>query len=298
MDEARQFRAKATDIENVVPAISTWDPEKVRRYRYTDLNSKRMTLEPAEFAHLDPHPMPKPVDREGYLKEENSDRYWASGLADWTNIRSAIDRFQTTSAPARLLDFGCASGRVLRHVLAQPNSIEEIWGCDLAPANVDWIKRHLPDTIQCVPNEVRPKLPFEDGYFDVVTAFSVFTHIDHEEIDWLRELKRITRTGGLLYLTIHNEATWKSLADRPGIREQLKSSDRFDCNPKFDSETLDGPLPQERFVIRKDLSDVYNCNVWHSDQYIHREWGKLFEILHIANNAHGNFQTPVIMRAP
>ena len=299
MDKAPQFRLKPTDIENVLPAISTWPAEKLRRFRYTNLDGDRVTFDPAEFARSDPHPMPKPIDREGYATEENSDRYWSSGFADWANVSTAVERYLASPSGYRVLDFGCASGRVLRHALqsvSQSDSPGEIWGCDLAPANVQWIKRHLPDQINCVENSAEPKLAFEDNFFDVVTAFSVFTHIDKEEIDWLLELKRIVRPDGILYLTIHNDATWSKIPERPATLRQFEHQNQFEDNVTTTAELLAGPMPQERLVFRKDHEAVYNCNVWHSDEYIRREWGQHLEILQIADNAHGNFQTPVIMR--
>ena len=300
MENERQFRTKATDIENVLPAISTWPREKLRRYRYTDLEGERVSLNPGDFAHLDPHPLPKPIDREGYATEENSDRYWVSGLADWRNITSAIQRYLGDASMVRLLDFGCASGRVLRHALTQPiettQAPVEVWGCDLAPANIAWIKKHMPSQLNCRVNSTDPKLPFDDDQFDIVTAFSVFTHIDENETNWLLELKRIVRSGGLLYLTIHNDATWSRAKDRPATIKQIEHQNTFDDNLKIVSEMLSKPMPKERIVFRKNQAEVYNCNVWHSDAYIRREWGQHFEILQIADNAHGNFQTPVIMR--
>ena len=297
MDDAHQFRTKPTDIENIVEAISTWPKEKLRRFRYTNLDGDRVTIDPAEFAHLDHYPIPKPIDREGYATEENSDRYWISGLADWLNVSTAIKRYLTDINRVRFLDFGCASGRFLRHALTQSGSTTDIWGCDLAPANIEWLKRYLPEEINGVVNSADPNLPFEDSSFDVITAFSVFTHIDQNESDWLLELKRVTRPGGILYLTIHNDATWSTIADRPATIKQFENQNKFDDNLHVTPEMMAGPMPNDRIVFRKDHEAVYNCNVWHSDDYIHREWGKHFEILHIADNGHGNFQSPVIMRA-
>ena len=300
MENEQQFRTKDTDIENVLPAISTWPREKLRRYRYTDLDGQRVPLDPRDFAHLDPHPLPKPIDREGYATEENSDRYWVSGLADWRNVTLAIDRHLGDVEEFRLLDFGCASGRVLRHALTQPNkptqAPAQVWGCDLAPANVAWMKKHLPSQLNCHVNSAEPELPFDNNHFDIVTAFSVFTHIDENETNWLLELKRIVRPGGILYLTIHNEATWNRAKDRPATIKQIERQNTFDENLQVDNEMLSKPMPEERIVFRKDHEAVYNCNVWHSDAYIRREWGQHFEILQIANNAHGSFQSPVIMR--
>lgn len=296
-NEARQFRDKPTDIDHVIPAVSTWPAEKLRRFRFTNLDGEKAVLEPSNDAAKDKYPLPMPVDREGYAALENSDRYWTSGLADWLNVSQAMNRYATKKEECRLLDFGCASGRFLRHALLQANSIVEPWGCDLAPANINWIKRHLPGAINCDINSNEPPLPYNDNQFDLVTAFSVFTHIDQLEIEWLQELNRIVCPGGLLYLTVHNDASWKVIANRPATIKQFEHQNTFNDNLQITPAMMAGTMPQERMVFRKDHEPVYNCNVWHSSDYIRREWAKQFKILHIADNAHGNFQTPVILRA-
>jgi SAM-dependent methyltransferase len=292
------IRQKKTDIDNVLPPVADWPAEKLRPFRYTDLDGDLITLAPQEFANRDTFPLPVPIDREGYATLENSDRYWSSGFADWANIQQAIKKHSTLAKQQtiRFLDFGCASGRVLRHALTTSGDSTEVWGCDFAPANFAWINRHLPDSINSIVNTAAAKLPFADDHFDIVSAFSVMTHIDHDEIEWLLELKRITQPNGLLYLTVHNDATWAKVIDRPATLKQIQNQNRFKDNMKIDEEMLRGPIPKERLVFRKGHSDVYNCNVWHSDAYLKRVWGEHFEILQIADCAHSKFQTPVIMR--
>ena len=53
-------------------------------------------------------------------------------------------------------------------------------------------------------NTILPYLPFEDRYFDVIYAGSVFTHIDDFAQTWFLELRRVLRAGGTLYVTIHD----------------------------------------------------------------------------------------------
>ena len=293
-----KYRNKPTSIDQTLPGVATWPPEKLRRYAFFDLDGNRTFIQPSEFASKDPYPLPMPVDREGYLKEENSDRYWASGLADWLNVAEAIQRYGNgLASTSSILDFGCASGRFLRHAAFQTAAPIQVYGCDLAPANIDWMKKHLPSSINKTVNSNDPCLPFKDSSFDIVTAFSVFTHIDKSEESWLLELKRVIKPDGLLYVTIHNEASWNRISYRPATIRQFEHQNSFEENLEVTPEMMSGSMPHERMVFRKDHELVYNCNVWHSNGYVAREWSKHFEILHIADNAHGNFQSPVIMRS-
>jgi ubiquinone/menaquinone biosynthesis C-methylase UbiE len=61
-----------------------------------------------------------------------------------------------------------------------------------------------------------PHVPYEDNYFDLIYAGSVFTHIADLADAWLLELKRILRPGGMLYVTVHDDHTLEVLrADFP-----------------------------------------------------------------------------------
>ena len=50
--------------------------------------------------------------------------------------------------------------------------------------------------------EVLPPTEFEAGSFDLIYAYSVFSHLSQEaHLRWLEEFKRILRAGGMLLLT-------------------------------------------------------------------------------------------------
>lgn len=289
-------REKHTDIENVLPPIADLvigQPHTT--LRYIDLDGGDHRFQYRDLIDKDPYPIPMPVDREGYCTLETSHQYWASGYCDWMNVEEAIKRFWTSARPPeKLYDFGCATGRFLRHVMTFSDL--EPHGSDLAPANVNWVKRHLPDQIKVVSNSAKPELPFADGSFDIVTAFSVFTHIDEGEADWLQELGRVVRPDGLLYLTIQNQATWDMVNDRPRSYERMEQANSVDGNIPITRELFAAPMPEERIVMRMSAADVYNCNVWHTNDYIRQHWSRDFEILQIADNAHTAYQSPVIMQ--
>ena len=106
-----------------------------------------------------------------------------------------------------ILDFGCSAGRMIRHLPAFVGPTTPLWGIDVSPEHVWWCKRHLGAVARFAATSLVPHLPFQDGTFQLVYAGSVFTHIDDLADAWLLELRRITRPGGRLYLTIHDEHT-------------------------------------------------------------------------------------------
>ena len=96
----------------------------------------------------------------------------------------------------RVLDFGCGAGRVLHAFLPEAAS-GEFWGCDLHGPTIAWLDENLSPPLRFYVNDRIPT-PHPDGYFDLVYAISVFTHITHEWSAWLLELHRILKPDGLL----------------------------------------------------------------------------------------------------
>lgn len=292
---SEQYREKSTEIDSVLPPVAKLLEDKPSKHRFTDLDGNLQVLEFRELANEDPYPIPRPVDREGYGAIEFSHQHWATGHGDWLNVQDAMARYLPNKA-TRLLDFGCATGRFLRHVMTFGEI--EAHGCDFAPANVNWVKRHLPKEMQVILNTANPGLPYDDDYFDVVTAFSVFTHIDERETQWLAELKRITKPDGLLYITIQNEATWDAVLEHPSALAHMQNASISPGDLTVTKELFEKPMPTNRLVVRKSDAPIYNCSVWHSSQYIRDNWSQQFEILKFADTAHNRYQSVVIAKLP
>jgi ubiquinone/menaquinone biosynthesis C-methylase UbiE len=118
----------------------------------------------------------------------------------------------------RILEFGCAAGRMISHLPeVAPNS--EYWGTDISAELIRWCRHNLTPPMNFAVTTTIPHLPFQDGFFDFLFCGSVFTHIEDLEQTWLLELGRVLSPGGRLYLTITDEHSVKGLdAD---VREPL-----------------------------------------------------------------------------
>ncbi len=247
-------------------------------------------LDIRELASRDTYPIPCPVDREGYSPGYDVN-YWGSGLSDYLKICDAAQKMNIQLD--RVFDFGCASGRVLRHFVAQSDA-SEIWGSDINQRHIRWLYEYLPERVKPIFNHTLPMLPCEDNYFDVVSAFSVFTHIDTFETAWLAELRRILKPGGMAYLTVHNEATWEILrGELKNENNRLVQSIRK-VDPQFD-KNVQGPLPKTRTVYRFTKQGPYRAQVFHSDDFLHQVWSRFFEIVEIIPRHHVR-QTVVLLR--
>jgi SAM-dependent methyltransferase len=105
---------------------------------------------------------------------------------------------------ARVLDFGCGAGRVLRH-FANETEHAEFWGCDIDVPSIEWIQKNLNHSFHAIACNEKPGLPFVDGFFTLIYATSVFTHLTEHATGWLLELRRTLADGGLLMLSFLGE---------------------------------------------------------------------------------------------
>lgn len=148
-------------------------------------------------------PLPPPYLRVLTCGTTSSSEFLEAGRVVADTVVGLAEQFGAPLGPSsRVLDFGCGCGRVARFLLAR--TPVELHGCDLNPKLVAWCARHLRGSFQVTRPE--PPLPYAEGAFDVVYALSVFTHLhDQTARAWLAELARITRPGGLAFISFWDE---------------------------------------------------------------------------------------------
>jgi SAM-dependent methyltransferase len=245
-------------------------------------------------AARDTSPLPDTEQREGYHGERHFD-FWVSGLGDALAIERALERHGKRLTPgSRVLELGCASGRVLRHFRHQWDGLD-VWGCDINSAHVEWIGEHLPGDVCVFQNTVLPSLPLGDASCDLVCAFSVFTHIDEFERSWIAELARVLKPGGVAYLTVHTEHTW-SIVDRAGpLRADLERVKAQVSEYEIGDALFAGPLPHPRTVFRWTAALSNNTTVFLATDHIRRAWGRFLEVVEIVREG-ASYQDVVVLR--
>lgn len=101
---------------------------------------------------------------------------------------------------SRILDFGCGWGRYLRYFL-KDTLASNLYGVDVDPMMTDACKQSFPygdfTTVQPLP-----PTGFPNGQFDLIFAYSVFSHLSAPAADaWIEEFSRLLAPGGLLIVT-------------------------------------------------------------------------------------------------
>ena len=241
----------------------------------------------AEAMDRDRSPLPTEADRELYYGP-NHYNYWASGMRDWMQILEWV-RARGIKIDS-VLDIGCASGRVLRHMHYQAG-LKQVIGCDINRLHVDWVMRHLPSEITIFQNNSLPSLPLPSESIDLVTAFSVFTHIESFDTAWLMELRRILKPGGIAWLTVHAERTWNEVAPGWPLYDALKAHPDYAAMRKLPG------LPSDRVVFRWRSDRSYSSNIFYRNAYIEQTWGR-FLTFEGMFPALPHFQDVVVLRKP
>ena len=102
-----------------------------------------------------------------------------------------------------ILEFGCGYGRLTRHLFTVAPQAE-IFGCDVSARDITFCRRSYPKG-RFLVNQPTPPLDLPDGQCDLIFSYSVFTHLSEQNHkDWLQELTRILRPGGVMVHTTHS----------------------------------------------------------------------------------------------
>ncbi len=111
----------------------------------------------------------------------------------------------TIEVSAKILDFGIGWGRIARFFL-QDVPLRNIYGIDVDAEFVN-ISRQLFNSGNFDVCEPMPPTRYGDGMFDLITAYSVFSHLSEPAlIAWMREFARVLRPGGCVAFTTRGES--------------------------------------------------------------------------------------------
>lgn len=191
-----------------------------------------------------------------------------------------LERFERPiSSFESILDWGCGAGRLTRYLtMLGP----KVTGADVDADNIQACREMLPrGRFEHVG--LRPPCSLPSGAFDLVLGVSVLTHLDQEmESEWLAELRRLTRPGAFLLLSIQGLAQM-ALYEAP-ISQKIEMHQRGFVDQGINNQLQDVVADQD-----------YYRNVLHSPDYIMTHWSRYFDVLDIIEGMAGN-QDLVIMR--
>jgi SAM-dependent methyltransferase len=141
------------------------------------------------------------------------------------------------SSGMSVLDLGCGSGRTASHIAKLFPGISYV-GIDVVQRLLDYAATKCPPHFRFVCHQ-GIDIPLPDGTIDIAAAFSLFTHLLHEEtFCYLQELRRVLKPNAVLiisFLEFSREAHWSVFEATVGAR---KRDTRTHLNIFIDENTL------------------------------------------------------------
>lgn len=214
----------------------------------------------------------------------------------YSYVRSSFEQHHgALGRDVRILDFGVCWGRIIRCFLRDVDP-HNLFGVDVSDRYLDAARETgIPARL----HKIAPtgELPFSPSSFDLIYAYSIFTHLpEHAQDHWLERLARALRPDGLLVVTIQpprfldyveevaqNETAheWYSrlkalLDEMPDARASLEAS---------------GSL----FLPTNNL-EHYGDRVI-AEPYVHKHWSRWFEVLEYVDDP-GTFAQAVVTLRP
>lgn len=113
-------------------------------------------------------------------------------------FRQSLNDIERIKRPGRLLDVGCGDGAFLHLARARG---WQTHGVEISPAAC---QQATALGLEIVQGELM-EAGFRDSFFDVVTLHNVLDHLPDPLVE-LREIRRILKPGGLLFIRVPNGA--------------------------------------------------------------------------------------------
>jgi len=275
------------------------------------LNRTKVFEDPSLLRYVSPFPPKKLMCNVSGLQSER----------DFAAHGTDIYRALTLASPKPLteyeaiFDFGCGCGRLARMFMNHPNKIS---GCDIDGRHVDWVNENLT-FMKAKLSKVTPPIPYLDNEFDAVISISIFTHLNENSQDqFLAELYRVCRPGGLLFITVHGKRALDRALNEPVILNML-DMDKF----RFQKAREDFSSNRHAFILQRghlttsvqNFPFVERIRDWFQrssqkkiidmpfeygisfvpEVYLREHWGKWFEVVDYHHGGIHDFQDIVVL---
>lgn len=229
-------------------------------------------------------PLPPAQARPGYAPD-NDRHYLDWGKSDHDFIISIVEKHLGIKQDMAILDWGCSSGRVLRHFQQQFKSHNwQLHGMDIEAYLVEWMRRYFPPEFKVLTGTTTPHLPYQDGSLDVIYAISVFTHTKYLWDFWLNEFKRVLKPNGLCLLTVQCETAWKYYHEHRHI-DWVKAG--------HPASMLKKPEMDEPFFF---YGDAFLSQTFYREETIKNYWGRYLKVVDFLPPPKFSYQNWIVLQ--
>ncbi|MEM9257598.1 MAG: class I SAM-dependent methyltransferase [Pseudomonadota bacterium] len=206
------------------------------------------------------------------------------------SVASAIDIIDLTCrvlkhdtlAGLRMLDMGCGV-KLVQAILEEQLDIGRYAGIDVYAEQIEFLVNHVRDkrfefhhmdthnemyNPDGEPLNASTKLPLEEHSFDIITLFSVFTHLaPHDYVSMLKVLRNYVKPDGKLLFSLYlNESTAGGHGFIDGVARNIKYTpeqiENYQGPPPFRDWFPDRPL-QVAVYSREHAIELVQGTGWH-----------------------------------
>lgn len=180
-----------------------------------------------------------------------------------------------------ILDWGCGAGRLMTHFCEVRGP--SLWGSDIDADNLKFCREHLAFAhFELFP--LRPPTRFVAAMFDFIVGISVCSHLaEHDQQLWLAELRRMSKPGGFVLLSVQGYAQSAMYLVPPA---DVREVHRLGFVVKGVNPSINDSIDERTYY--KDVVQTHD--------HIREHWGKHFEIVEVVDGLAAN-QDLVVMRA-
>jgi SAM-dependent methyltransferase len=278
MKTADAGRQPATDssILRDVPPVRLFGRADFQAWRWLHLEGREQCPFLAEYLPSVPPEALQASITGAYFGREGLEH----GHDTYLVIQNELNKHAHPLKPsAAVLDFGCGWGRIIRFFTRDVEP-QNLWGLDIWEPGIQAC-RETNRWARFEQNEPLPPTQFDDGTFDLIYSYSVFSHLAEEpHLTWLEELERILKPSGLFVST----TLTREYAEMCGelARRDPESLPEWE---RLAAESL--PQPDE-FLAAYDRGEYCFSPVATAqetlgitcipEEYVRRRWSQYFEV--------------------
>ena len=173
-----------------------------------------------------------------------------------------------------IVDWGCGSGRVARHIIRELNPDQHFMGFDIDKSAIEWANVNIAPLFK--QSRMDPPLDIDSAAVDILLAYSVLTHLSLNDMrKWISEAARIVKKGGYFIFTILSDTALVNLMPYAETSIITEYSDKgiYDTQENDQLESM-------------GVSGDYYRNVWLREDFIRSEMQEFFEVVAVERNFH------------
>jgi SAM-dependent methyltransferase len=227
-------------------------------------------------------------------------------LGEGFNFYSEIKRYAANlgrplTRDSRILDFGCGWGRMIRFFLKDIVA-DNLYGIDVNSEMID-ICLNTVRLGNYSAGKPEPPTEFDNNSFDVVYAYSVFSHLSESvHIKWVKELSRILKPGGILIVTVWGRNFIEFCRSLRGQNHEFEGHKAL-ANSFLDTEAAFADYDNGKFLYSATgggpaLPASFYGEAVISPGYVKREWTKYLTFCDFVDDPAKFNQAVIVMQKP